>query len=278
MQIWSVDHDYVPTMGMEIIEGRNFSRDFPSDSTAIILNERAAELFGYEDPIGKKVFTFDNFGPDNDPTMIGYEIVGIVRNFNYESLRENIGALSIYLGSSSRFACFRTGTDDITAVLSDLETRWKDLGPGQPFKYSFLDDRFARMYDAEQRIGGIAMAFSFLAIFVASLGLFGLAAFTAQQRTKEIGVRKVMGASVSNIILLLSKEFGKLIIIAMIIAIPISWYFMDGWLQEFHFRINLGPGIFIIAVAITLVIAWVTMSWQSIRAAIANPVDSLRDE
>jgi len=278
MQIWSVDHDYVPTMGMEIIEGRNFSRDFPSDSTAIILNERAAELFGYEDPIGKKVFTFDNFGPDNNPTMIGYEIVGIVRNFNYESLRENIGALSIYLGSSSRFACFRTGTDDITAVLSDLETRWKDLGPGQPFKYSFLDDRFARMYDAEQRIGGIAMAFSFLAIFVASLGLFGLAAFTAQQRTKEIGVRKVLGASVSNIILLLSKEFGKLIIIAMIIAIPISWYFMDSWLQEFHFRINLGPGIFIIAVAITLVIAWVTMSWQSIRAAIANPVDSLRDE
>jgi len=278
MQIWSVDQDYVPTMGMEIIKGRNFSRDFPSDSTAIILNERARELFGYENPIGKKVYTFDNFGPDNEPTIISLEVIGIVRNFNYSSLRENIGALSLTLGTSRRFACFKTSTEDIAGVLSELESKWKELGPGQPFKYSFLDDRFARMYDAEQRIGGIAMTFSFLAIFVASLGLFGLAAFTAQQRTKEIGVRKVMGASVSSIILLLSKEFGKLIIIAMIIGGLISWIIMDGWLQEFHFRINLGPDIFILAGVITLVIAWVTMSWQSVRAAIANPVDSLRDE
>ncbi len=278
MQIWSVDHEYIPTMGMEIKEGRNFSVDFPSDSTGIIINERAAQLFGYENPIGKKVFTFDSFGPDNNPSMISYEIVGVVKNFNFESLHENIGALSMYLNSSRRYACFRTNTDDVTAVLSEIEARWKELGPGQPFKYSFLDERFAQMYDAEQRVGSIAMAFSFLAIFVASLGLFGLAAFTAEQRTKEIGVRKVMGASVSSIVALLSKEFGKLILIALVFAIPISWYFMNGWLQDFHFRINIGPGVFLTAAGITLLIAWLTMSWQSIRAAIANPVDSLKDE
>ncbi|MCH7514891.1 MAG: ABC transporter permease [Bacteroidetes bacterium] len=278
MQVWRVDHDYIPTMGMEIIEGRNFSIDFPSDSTGIIINERAAQLFGYDNPIGKKVFTFDDFGPDNDPSMSGLEIVGIVKNFNYESLHENIGALSMYLGSSRRFACFRISTADVSVVISDIEARWKDLGPGQPFQYSFLDDRFAQMYDAERRVGRIAMTFSFLAIFVASLGLFGLAAFTAEQRTKEIGVRKVMGASVASIVFLLSKEFGKLILIALAFAIPVSWYFMNGWLQDFHFRITIGPGVFLIAAGITLLIAWVTMSWQSIKAAIANPVDSLKDE
>ncbi len=277
MQFWRVDQEYIPTMGMEILEGRNFSRDFPSDSSAIIINERAAELFGYNNPLGRKIFTFDNFGPESS-TTIPFEIVGVVKNFNFESLHENIGALSMYLGSSRRFACFRINTDDVTAVLSDLETKWKELGPGQPFQYSFLDDRFARMYDAEERIGRIAMAFSFLAIFVASLGLFGLAAFTAEQRTKEIGVRKVMGASVASIVFLLSKEFGKLILIALAFAIPVSWYFMDGWLQDFHFRITIGPGVFLTAAGITLLIAWVTMSWQSIKAAIANPVDSLKDE
>jgi len=134
------------------------------------------------------------------------------------------------------------------------------------------------MYDAEQRVGNIAFAFSGLAIFVACLGLFGLAAFTAQQRTKEIGVRKVMGASVSSIIILLSREFGRLLLIAVVLAVPVSWYFMNSWLQDFYFRINLGPGIFVIAGVITIAIAWITMSWQSIKAATANPVDSLRDE
>ena len=278
MQTWSVDHEYIPTMGMEIKEGRNFSMDFPSDSTGIIINERAAQLFGYENPIGKKVYTFDDFGPDNNPSMISYEIVGVVKNFNFESLHENIGALSMRIGHSRRFACFRTNTGNISSVLADIEARWKELGPGQPFQYSFLDDRFNRMYSQESRIGKIAFTFAGLAIFVASLGLFGLAAFTAEQRTKEIGVRKVMGASVASIVILLSKEFGKLILIALVFAIPVSWYFMNGWLQDFHFRVNLGPGVFIIAGAITLLIAWVTMSWQSIKVAIANPVDSLRNE
>ena len=163
-------------------------------------------------------------------------------------------------------------------MISTLESKWKELGPGQPFQYSFLDDRFSKMYDAEQRVGNIAFTFSILAIFVACLGLFGLAAFTAQQRTKEIGVRKVLGASVSSILVLLSKEFGKLILVALLFAIPISWYFMDSWLQDFYYRINLGPGIFLFAGVITLVIAWLTMSWQSVKAATGNPIDALKDE
>ena len=279
MQGWAIDYDYISTMGMEIIKGRNFSEEFPSDSSGIILNEKAAELFGFmEDPIGKSVFTFSDFSPEGVPTTESFKVVGIVKNFHYESLRENIGALSLYLGRSRSYISFRMNTEDLPGVISTIESKWKEFGPGQPFQYSFLDDRFSRMYDAEQRVGNIAFSFSALAIFVACLGLFGMAAFTAQQRTKEIGVRKVMGASVSSIVMLLSKEFGKLILVAILVAMPFSYYFMDSWLQDYQFRINLGPGIFITAALITLVIAWLTMSWQSIKAATANPVDSLRDE
>ena len=278
MQIWSVDHDYIPTLSMEIIEGRNFSRDFPSDTAGIILNERAMELFGYEDPIGKSVYSFRNLGPEGDQTMIPLKIIGIVKNFHFESLRDNINALSLVLGSRSGNLAIKVTTSEIASIVSLIEKEWKEVGPGQPFTYSFLDDRFARMYDQEERIGKIAFTFAGFAIFVASLGLFGLAAFTAEQRTKEIGVRKVMGASISSIIVLLSKEFGKLILIALIFAFPLSWIIMNGWLRDFHFRINIGPEVFLIAGGITLFIAWVTMSWQSIRAAVANPVDSLRNE
>lgn len=274
MQNWAIDYDYVETMGMEIIEGRNFSLDFPSDSSGIILNERAAELFGIsDDPLGKRVFVI---GDDSD--FIYFEVVGIVKNFNYESLKKNIGALSFSLRESRGYISFRIDTENMPIMISALESKWKELGPGQPFQYSFLDDRFAKMYDAEQRVGNIAFTFSILAIFVACLGLFGLAAFTAQQRTKEIGVRKVLGASVSSILMLLSMEFGKLILIALVFAIPISWYFMDSWLQDFYYRINLGPGIFLYAGIITFVIAWLSMSWQSVKAAMGNPIDALKDE
>lgn len=275
MQIWSVDHDYIPTLDMEIIEGRNFSKDFPTDTAGIILNERAVELFGYNDPIGRSVYSFSDVAGGD---MASLKIIGVVKNFHFESMRDNISALSMILGSRSGNLAIKVTTSEIASVVSMIEKEWKAVGPGQPFTYSFLDDRFAKMYDAEDRVGKIAFTFAGFAIFVASLGLFGLAAFTAEQRTKEIGIRKVMGASIPSIIMLLSKEFGKLIVLAFIIAIPLSWYFMDGWLQDFYYRINLGPGVFIIAGLITLAIAWVTMSWQSIRAAVANPVDSLRNE
>lgn len=277
MQIWTVDYDYIPTLDIEVIDGRNFSRDFPTDTAGIILNERAVELFGYENPVGRQVYTFSTFGGQGQE-MIPLEILGVVKDFHYESMRSNIDALSFVVGNSSGNLSLKVNTEDLPALISSIESEWKKVGPGQPFSYSFLDDRFDLMYDAEQRVGKIAFTFAGFAIFIASLGLFGLAAFTAEQRTKEIGVRKVMGASVSSIIMLLSKEFGKLILIAFVVAIPLSWVFMNNWLQDFYFRINLGPGVFIIAGLITLLIAWVTMSWQSVRAAVANPIDSLRNE
>jgi len=260
-----------------LIEGRNFSRDFPTDTAAVILNERAVELFGYEDPIGMDVMTFSSFN-EIGQEMLPLKIVGVVKDFHYESLRQDIDALCFYIGNPSGNLSMKVATDDLAGLITQIESEWKKVGPGQPFSYSFLDDRFENMYEAEQRVGQIAFTFAGFAIFVASLGLFGLAAFTAEQRTKEIGVRKVMGASIPSIIVLLSKEFGKLILISFAIAVPISWYFMEGWLQDFYYRIDIGPGVFVLAGAITLLIAWITMSWQSIRAAVANPVDSLRSE
>lgn len=275
IQQWRIDHDYIPTMGMEIILGRNFSKDFPSDSSAILINETSAALFGFgEDAINQKLSQFTE-----DPNVTDdYNIVGIVKDFHFESLRENIGPMVLHLRSSRGSMSVRINTKNIAELIKRIEDKWKSLANGQPFSFSFMDDRFDDTYKDEQRIGKIAIVFSSLAIFIACLGLFGLAAFTAEQRTKEIGVRKVMGASVTGIVMLLSKEFGKLIVIAFVIATPLSWYLMDNWLSGFHYRITINPIIFLIAGGASFSIAWLTMGYQSLKASIANPVKSLRNE
>ena len=275
IQQWRIDHDYIPTLGMEILLGRNFSKDFPSDSSAIIINETAAALFGFgEDAINQKLSQFTE-----DPKVTDdFKVVGVVKDFHFESLRENIGPMVMHLGTSRGLMSVRINTENIAALVNRVEDKWKSLANGQPFSFSFMDDRFDDTYKDEQRIGKIALVFSSLAIFIACLGLFGLAAFTAEQRTKEIGVRKVMGASVAGIVMLLSKEFGKLIGIALVIATPLSWYFMDNWLSGFHYRITINPMLFLIAGGAAFSIAWLTMGYQSFKAAIANPVKSLRDE
>jgi len=275
IQRWRIDHDYIQTMGMEIILGRNFSKDFPSDSSAILINETAAALFGFgEDAINQKLSQFTE-----DPNVTDdYRVVGVVNDFHFESLRENIGPMVMHLRSSRGLMSVRINTKNITALVNRIENKWKSLANGQPFSYSFMDDRFDDTYKDEQRIGKIAIVFSSLAIFIACLGLFGLAAFTAEQRTKEIGVRKVMGASVTGIVMLLSKEFGKLIVIAFVIATPLSWYLMDNWLSGFHYRITINPILFLIAGGAAFSIAWLTMGYQSLKASIANPIKSLRDE
>ena len=218
IQQWRIDHDYIPTLGMEILLGRNFSKDFPSDSSAIIINETAAALFGFgEDAINQKLSQFTE-----DPKVTDdFKVVGVVKDFHFESLRENIGPMVMHLGTSRGLMSVRINTENIAALVNRVEDKWKSLANGQPFSFSFMDDRFDDTYKDEQRIGKIALVFSSLAIFIACLGLFGLAAFTAEQRTKEIGVRKVMGASVAGIVMLLSKEFGKLIGIALVIATPL---------------------------------------------------------
>jgi putative ABC transport system permease protein len=274
MQFWNVDYNYIPSMGMEIIDGRNFSRSFGSDSLGMILNEAAAKSTGFENPIGKKVYT--SFGP-NEPA-IPYTIIGVVKNFNYESLRQNVGPLSFVLGNNSWVSIYRFNTSDVSKLVSTIESKYKDMAPGMPFNYHFLDDSFDNMYRQEQRVGKVALTFSFLAIIIACLGLFGLATYIAEQRTKEIGIRKVLGATVTNIVGMLSKDFIKLVLISFAFATPIAWWFMNKWLQDFASRIDLSWWIFALTGITALLIALVTLSFQAIRAAISNPVKSLRTE
>ena len=275
MQTWTIDYDYLKTFGMEIIKGRNFSREFGSDSSAIIINETTAQLLSYEDPIGQKLYrSADETG--GEPTV--YNIVGVVKNFHFESLRQNISPLCLVLGNSRWLTSFKVQNADLPGLVRQVEAKWKYLAPSMPFSYRFLDEAFDNMYRAEQRVGKIAVSFAVLTILIACLGLFGLATYMAEQRTKEIGVRKVLGATVSNIINMLSRDFLRLVIISALFAIPAGWWIMNLWLRDFVYRIEIGWWIFVVAIGIAVLIALFTVSFQAIRAAIANPVKSLRSE
>jgi len=274
MQNWLIDYDYIKTMGMEIIRGRNFSRDFGSDSSAVIINETTAKIIGYKDPIGKQLFR----SVDEGARIKAFTIIGVVRNFNFETLHHEVGPLAFMLSTGGGLASFKINTANTNQLVAQIESKWRSLAPGLPFSYRFLDDSFDEMYRSEQRVGKIALVFSALAIFIACLGLFGLATFIAEQRTKEIGIRKVLGASVQGIVQMLSKDFIKLVAISFVIAAPVAWYFMHKWLQDFAYRINISWWIFVAAGLAALLTALVTVSFQAIRAAIMNPVKSLRTE
>lgn len=282
MQTWDVDYDYVKTMGMNIIDGRDFSIDFPSDSSGIIMNQSALKFFHYEnDPIGKKISTFDGNNPDGSPdrnSLKSWTIIGVVEDFHFESLKQNISPLALFLRKSPGTVIFSFTAANSQDVITVIEKTWKTFAPGQPFQYSFLDEDFGRMYVTEQRLGNTFAVFAGLAILIACLGLFALTAFTAEQRTKEIGIRKVLGASVTSIVLLLSKEFGKLILIAFVLAAPIAWYAINWWLKSYTYKVEIGILVYVVAGLFAFSIAWITMSYQSIRAARNNPVTSLRSE
>jgi len=280
MQIWNVDYGYVETMGMEIVAGRNFSETFGADSSAVILNERAAKMFGFGDPLGQKIYTWaftPGQGIDRDRT-IPHTVIGVVKDFHFASLKSNIGALGLRLGRSRGFISFRFKVQEVAALIAFLENKWKEFAPDQPFAYSFLDERFSNMYRAEQKVGDVFSVFAGLAIFTACLGLFGLASFMTEQRTKEIGVRKVLGASVSQIVILLSKDFTRLVLLAIAIAAPVAYFAMNRWLQDFAYRIQIGVETFLLAGGMALLIALLTVSTQAIKAALANPVEALRYE
>lgn len=274
MQIWRIDENYIPMLGMEIIKGRNFSKDMKTDSGAVILNEEAIRLLGYqENTLDQAIYAVNDDAP---PTKIN--IIGVVKNFNFESLRQEVGPLAFFLGTARSSIGFKLNSSEAHSLIHQIETKWRSMANGAPFTYRFLDDSFNEMYRSEQRIGKIALVFSVLAIFIACLGLFGLASFMAEQRTKELGVRKVLGAGVYNLITLLSKDFIKLVIIAFAIAVPVSWYFMHRWLQDFAYRINLSWWMFGIAGIVSLAIALISVSSQAVKAALANPIRSLRTE
>lgn len=275
MQNWRVDYDYFKTLGMEIIQGRAFSKEFGSDSNAVIINETVAKIIGHEkDAVGHKIYTIG----DNNKDIITFNIIGVVKNFHYESLRQNIGPLAFKLGRSTGLASFKVETKDIQSLIKQVGAKWKAMAPGMPFNHRFLDESFDDMYRQEQRVSNLALTFAILAIVVACLGLFGLASFIAEQRTKEIGIRKVLGLSTEGIVRLLSKDFLKLVLIAFVIAIPVAWYGMHRWLEDFAFRVDIAWWVFALAGFLAVCIAMLTVSFQAIKAALANPIQSLRTE
>ncbi len=274
-QVWRVDEEYIPVMGMQVLKGRNFSKEFGTDSSAIIINETAERILGYENPIGQKLYTYN--GPSLEQ-MTAYTIVGVVKNFHYESLRQEIGPLAMQLAPNPYACIFKVDAGNLQELVKKVESKYKKIVPGLPFSFRFMDETFNNMYKAEQRVGNVGLSFALLAILIACLGLFGLVSYMAEQRTKEIGVRKVLGATVNNIVGLMSRDFLKLVLISALIAFPASWLMMDRWLQDYAYRINIGWWVFVMAGAATLLIAFITVSMQAIRAAIQNPVKSLKTE
>jgi putative ABC transport system permease protein len=270
MGVYYADYDHQDVMKFELKEGRFFSKDFPSDSLAIVLNEAAVKEFNFQDPIGEELIY-------NDGGMKRLKIIGVIKNFNFESFKDQVRPLSILLTQNSNSLLIRY-EGSASAVVENAERLWKEYAANEPFEYSFLDESFDELFRSEQRMGKIFSIFAGLAIFVACLGLFALAAFTSEQRTKEIGIRKVMGASVSSLAVLLSREFTKLVLIAFIPAAAAGWYVSDQWLQSFAYRTPISPWIIIISGIIAILVAWLTVSFQSIKAATSNPVNALRYE
>ncbi|HTI61825.1 ABC transporter permease [Mucilaginibacter sp.] len=273
--IWFVDEDYIPTMGMKMVAGRNFSTQMSTDTTAIIINESAAKLLAFSNPLDQKLYVpQDNMAKIMKP----YHIVGIVKDFNFKSLRENVTPMILFNSEDRGALNIRIKSSDIKALQEQIKNKWTAFSPNHAFNFSFMDQDFDKMYRAEQRQGQIAVSFTSLAIVIACLGLFGLAAYAAEQRTKEIGIRKVLGANVSNIVSMLSKDFIALVLIAILVAVPIAWYFMHQWLQGFAYHQNVQWWIIAVAGSGAILIAFVTISFQSIKAALTNPVKSLRSE
>ena len=271
---YEVDENYISTLGIQLLTGRNFSKDFASDTSAVVLNEAAARVFGWgENAPGHSIST-----SNHDGKKITYHVIGIVKDFHFRSLHELISPLVMVLAPNPGMMIVKLKTTDIAALLSDLKKHWEAFGSEDPFTWSFLDDRFNNTYQSEQKIGLMLGIFAGLTILIASLGLFGLAKFTTEQRTKEIGIRKVLGASAAGIANLLSIDFLKLVLLGFIASTPVAWFAMNKWLQDFAYRIDISWWIFAFAAFIALAIALFTVSFQAIKAAIANPVKSLRTE
>lgn len=270
-EFWPVDENYLNTLGIKLAAGRNFSDQLASDSSAMIVNEAFVRKMGRKDPLNVTYYR-DSYG------IQPYHIIGVVKDFHYSSLRNEIKPLAFYYSEDRGAITARVNTANLPALMSQLQDKWKELSPANAFTYSFMDQDFDAAYRSEQRVGTIFITFTALAIAIACLGLFGLAAYAAEQRNKEIGIRKVLGANISTIVSMLSMDFIKLVFIAILIASPIAWWAMNKWLQGFAYRESIQWWVIISAGTIAILIAFFTISFQSIRAAIANPVDSLRSE
>jgi putative ABC transport system permease protein len=266
-QQWRVDHDYVKTMGLNILEGRDFSFEINSDSQAVVINSTLAKKLNLEKPVGQRITNGRRT----------WEVIGVIEDFHFQSLKENIEPLSLMIGESSNTVSVKINTADMPGMIRAVSKVWKEFSLS-PVRYTFLDQSYARMYDDVDRMGRIFSSFAVLAIIVASLGLFALSAFMAEQRSKEVSIRLVLGASVQSIFRLLTLNFLKLVMISLIIAIPISLVMMQEWLKDFAYKVEIGWEIFLLAGLLAALIALATISYQSIRAALMNPVENLKSE
>ena len=265
-----VDYDYIETFKMEMAEGRSFSRDFPSDTAAaVIVNEEAVRVMGLESPLESY------FEAQGDEANIG----GLVKDFHFKPVQTRIEPMVIALMPQQTYFMFiRLFPEDISTTLAFIENSWKTIIPDYPFDYGFLDDSFDRLYRAEENLGRLVNYFSILAVFIACLGLFGLASFTAEQRVCEIGIRKVLGATTPGLVFSLCAEFVKLVLISNVLAWPVAYYAARNWLDGFAYRISIGWGIFVMTGLLALIIAVLTVSYQAIKAAQANPAMVLKYE
>jgi putative ABC transport system permease protein len=271
-----VDADFIPTLGIKLLQGRNFSKDF-FDSTSVILNEEAVRAIGWKDPVG----SYMSYPGNNNQR---FKVIGVVKNFNINSLHTPVQPFALFHTSSKTYninlsyILVRNKPGDPSVLLGQIKEKWKLFAPATPFEVSFLDSEFNALYRAEQRLGKVFFIFTSLSIFVACLGLFGLVVYTAESRRKEIGIRKVLGAQVHTIMRLLSVDFIKPVALATLIAIPVAWWAMNKWLQDFAYRTKMEWWIMGLSVAVALLLTLITVSWQTFRAAIQNPVKNLRSE
>ena len=266
-EAFEVNYDFIETMGMQMKEGRSFSRSFGGDSTNIVLNETAVKVMGLKNPVGS---TIQKSGKN-------MQVIGVVKDFHFESLHEPIKPAYLFL-EPGNIIVVSVRSNNQRQTISAIQRLYEKYNSGFPFTFNFLDEAYQKQYDSETRVSALSKYFAGLAIVISCLGLFGLAAFTAQKRRKEISVRKVVGASVVDITAMLSKDFLQLIFISLVIALPVSWWVMSNWLQNFAYRINITPYVFVIAGISVVLVTLFTISFQSIKAAMSNPVNSLRSE
>ena len=265
----AVDYDMIETLGINFKEGRSFSKSFGGDSTNLVFNEAAIRVMGLKNPIGTPI---KMWGQD-------MSIIGVVKDFHFSSLHEPIAPMVfIYRPSNTSTVMAKMQQGKIKETLSSVENLYKKFNPGYLFKYNFLDDAYQAQYVSEQRVSILSRCFAALAILISCLGLFGLATFNAEVKTKEIGIRKVLGASFTNVVFLLSKDFFKLVLLAVIISFPLAWWATNSWLNGFAYKVKPGIPVFLAAFAAIVLITLITTSFQAIKTAIANPVKSLRSE
>ncbi|MCD6517646.1 MAG: ABC transporter permease, partial [Candidatus Aminicenantes bacterium] len=266
----AVDYDYFKTFQMEFTEGRSFSRDFTTDEQNYIINEAAVRFTGLESPLGKLFSIWRREG----------RIIGVVKDFHSRSLHDEIRPVVFTLTTNwpHNYIFVRMNPERVQSALQAVEATWKQFAAVYPFEFDFLDDIFNRQYQTDQRMERIINDFTFLAIFISCLGLFGLASYMAERRTKEIGIRKVLGASVSGVVLMLSRDFTKWVLAANVIALPIAWYIASRWMQNYAYRISISWWVYLLSGSLALTIALLTVGYQSLRSALANPADSIRYE